>query len=440
MKLARPQWNLLSYILPPIFSSLIFIIFFPAFLFQLLIGISIFSAVLGGWAVFKSLRMSILQTKSEAKKNRILSLFGLIFLLGISSVFFIFLTAASQLAPERLAFGEIVGTWQITFPAGICFLIAQIIAAFLSPKKIVKAENNALKREKKTKIHRLLFGKNAAIAKKMQLSNQIFLQLTELLAIIISLSIVILSVANGLGRWIGFEVPSGFQLQTIIGSTLIYLPFATRRWRKRKFLKARHSRVYRLFRLAIGLIIAIVLLSALTFPLTNKPISVQFLSYGLTTFQWELFILAWWIGITPLIASQIIHLCKASLLQILMVLIVSSGIVYGICAEFLMHAGEEYFLAVIREGILALILTALPIAGLILTVLPFHKMTEMELIDVKQKQSRNQEYLTHSLMQATVIACVLYWVSGLSILFVLFLMLAAPWAMRFLFRLLCEGI
>ena len=34
--------------------------------------------------------------------------------------------------------------------------------------------------------------------------------------------------------------------------------------------------------------------------------------------------------------------------------------------EFLTYAGKEYFLTVVREGVLALILTALPVAGLIL--------------------------------------------------------------------------
>src|SRR5262249_25785267 len=158
-----------------------------------------------------------------------------------------------------------------------------------------------------------------------------------------------------------------------------------------------------LFSLAIGLITAIVLLSFLTRPISGVFISVQFLSYGLTVFQWELFILAWWVGITSLVTSQIIQLSKQrSLAKILMGLIISVSCVYGIFAAFLIHGGEEYFLAVIREGVLALILTALPIGGLILSALPFQKIIENKLTSVdERKQFRDQEYLTHSLIQAT---------------------------------------
>ncbi len=445
MKLIKPRWSLAAHLLPPIFSSLALVVFWPAHLFLFLIGIAIFSTILSVWIGIKnsSIPVGLQDAKLDAlpqednKAKRTLKwlfvLFGLIFLLGVSSVFFVFLTAATQLPPEKLVFGEVTKIWQITFLVGSCLLAAQVIVAAVSSKKLPYLNNAFLKQKERSKLQRLLFGEHAETTEKLLISNQIFIRFSGFTTIAISLSVVILSIAEGLARWLGFEVPIGFQLQTMICSTLIYLPFITKRWRKRRGIKSKRSRAYRLFRLAVGLIIVIVLLSLLTRPLTGMVVSVQFLSYGLTVFQWELFILAWWVGITSLMSSQIVQLSEQkSLAKILVGLIVSISCTYVIFSGFLAYGGEEYFLAVIRQGILALILTALPIGGLILNVLPFQKIVESRTSVDQRKQFRDKEHLTHSLMQVTAITCALYWISGLSILFILLLIAAIPWLMRFL--------
>jgi len=452
MKINKPQWNLLVYVLPPIFSSLVLLIFFPLYLLPLLIAIIIFALLLSCLVGIKNfsnspidqrnliaitgdlssqkglLQMRAGEVAESVRKNKyrwFFSLFGLIFLLGMSAVFFIFLTAASQLSPEQLNFGDVVTTWHITFLGGICFLFAQLITTFIQNKK--STENSLVLPSFFKKI------KNEEI-EKTKVSNQIFLHLSALLALVVSLSVIILTIANGFARWLGFEVPMGMQLQTVIGSTLIYLPFATKYWKDRRFLKVTQSRGYRFFKLIVGLVIAIVLSSFLTIPMSGAIVPLQFLGSGLLTLQWELLILVWWIGITPLVVRQIMALCKEqSLLPIISALIIISGSTYWVCTEFLLHGGEAYFLAVIRQGIPALILTALPIAGLILNILPFHYGLPIRATRfLQEKLDRREQYLTHSLIQATVIACVLYWVSGLSFLFILLLIVALPRLMMFL--------
>lgn len=414
MKIAKPQWNLLTYVLPPIFSSLVLIFFFPIPLFSFLVFISILALLLSSFVGFKTLKHIKYEDKKHHVARWLFSLLRLIFLLGISALFFIFLTAASGLSPEKLNFGNIIKIWHVTFFTGICFLFAQLIVMFIQT-------NSSL-------------AKHCCQLEKTQITNQIFLRFSGLVVLVASLSVVILTIANALVRLVGIQVPTGLQLPTMIGSTLIYLPFITKRWQKKRFLLSHRSRSFRLFKLMIGLIIAIVLISIITFPFSGVPIPIQFLVNGLATSQWELFILAWWIGITPLVANRIITLSEdRSLSQILIALTIFSICVYALCTVFLLHGGQEYFLAVIEEGIPALLLTALPIGILVLTLSPFQRaMSIQSTRSIQKKRDRREQYLTHSLIQITVIACVLYWVSGLTLLFVLLLMVSIPYLMLFL--------
>ena len=465
MKIAKPQWNLLIYMLPPIFSSLVLMFFFPTPLFPLLVCISALTLGLSCFVWFKTLRHFEYKPTKQGIYRWLFSLFGLIFLLSISALFFIFLTAASGLSPEKLNFGGVIKIWHSTFFAGMCFLFAQLIVLFIqrchselsegSPSTGCHSEHSEeslstgchsehSEESLSTGCHSEHseespsigggFSSQTALLGKTQISSQIFLRLSGLVVLVASLSIVILTIANALMRSIGLQVPTGLQLPTIIGSTLIYLPFITKRWQKKRFLQYSHSRIFRFFKLALVLIIAIALISIITFPFSNTVIPIQFLDNGLATSQWELFILAWWVGITPLVANQIMKLSEGrSLSQILITLTIFSATIYGFCNKFLLHGGQEYFLAVIREGIPALLLTALPIGILVLNLLPFQRAMSIQSTRfIHKKSDRREQDLTHSLIQVTVMGCVLYWVSGLTMLFVLLLMVSIPCLMMFL--------
>lgn len=438
MKLAKPQWNLLIYILPPMFSSIMLVIFFPDQLFKCLIGMAIFSVVAAAWAAIKHLPSTLaepLPKNSQAMGlyRWLFLLLGIVFLLGISAIFFSFLTASTPFSQGTLDFAEITASWKILFLVGIGILCAQIVIATVLANPASKLKNSSAPIKRTLTDGRRLFQPNADAIENTQISNRIFLQLSGFLTLLISSALVILTVANGLARWIGFELPTGVQLQTMVASTLLYLPFMRKKQRKQQSLTSKYSRRYRFLRLVIGLVVAIILLSILTLPLTGMPISIQFLSYGITVFQWKLLVLAWWIGITPLVADQIASVsAKKSLIQQLIALMVCASVVYDLGSGFLSHGGEAYFLAVVHQGILALLLTALPIAGLVFLLLPFYDSGVRAVNGVPHKYIREQHRLTRSLIQAAAITTGIYWVTGLPLLLALMLMIAIPRLVLFL--------
>lgn len=450
MQRAKPQWQLLIHILPPLFFSLALVLFFPASLWQCWLALTVLIALLSvGWMLhstwlsWQQRKKSVLikpgngnhadvptQTSYQGKGwheimdflSRLLSLFGLLALVGISAIFLMFLTAASQLAPQDLAFGDIIKLWHISFPLGMVLLFAQIISR---RKKTTETQKN-ISLPKQSNAVKTLSSLLADHREKNRQTSQIFLYLSELCALIIPFAIVIFTLTNGFARWFGFSVQTGVQLQAILGSTLIYLPFMSQRFHKQRRLKKVRNRVIRLLYLSVGFIGFLFAFSTLTQPLANFAPTTPLLPQGLAPLQWQLFIVAWWLGITSLLATQIATRWQNKpLWQIVFMLALVSSLVDTLGNTFLTTIGQDYFSAVINQGILALWLTALPIGGLLLSLSRFQQPANRKLIG-SNKLQRTQNHITHALIQLTAMSCVLYWVTGLSLLFVLFLMASTP--------------
>lgn len=148
MKFAKPQWNLATCLLPPIGLSLVFIIFFPSLIVPLLLGFLVLPIVPSLWLGLNSGYFSsgnqLEKVLPKISLSRwVLSVVGILFLLGISATAVIFLTSSSQLAPDELTFGKVTRTSSMIFPIGMCFLVAQITLAFFQAQKKIGQKNSA---------------------------------------------------------------------------------------------------------------------------------------------------------------------------------------------------------------------------------------------------------------------------------------------------------
>ena len=129
MKSAHPNWRLAYYLLPPISLSLIFTVFFPTLIFQVLVGLVVVSLIPTLWLGINTLKnvtflgalsnVTVFPSFLSHSKNLmgatqwLFSILGLIFLLGMSGISLSVLTAASQLAPDLLTWGSVTKIWRL---------------------------------------------------------------------------------------------------------------------------------------------------------------------------------------------------------------------------------------------------------------------------------------------------------------------------------------
>lgn len=455
MKLPKPEWHLLGYLIPAMLASLFLFTCFPSYLFRLTIGICLFITLLSSIRVFypadklKNIKSTaplpqILQTEvlQETSVRGIyqtwvkhskyfFALFNCIFLSGISLIFFIFLTAANHLSPDALAFDQLKNLWEIIFPAGIGLLMAHIAASYFVKPSLQNVPS-------------LL----SATRQKTLTCLQLYLNFSSFGAIIVGLGFVILTLSNALIHLIGFNISSELQLQTMIASTLIGLPFITKRWKKRRFLILPNSRRKRLIKTSLIMVFFIIILEIITLPFTSDPITLTFIQPTLNLIQWKLFILGWWTATISLFARQITERSHGkSLSEIFITVMIASGCVYILGIFLLIKGGRDYFLTVLHQGIPALILTSLPIAAFLFNIAKFQgtvkpaghilngpcgQTADINSPDNIRKQERNAKYISHTLIQNIALACGLYWTTGLSLLCPLLLMVTIPSILLFL--------
>lgn len=422
MKRAKPNWNLASRLVPSMILSLTFVIFFPTFTFQILLAILVITFVVGSWHGLQKINHRIAVDKKNTVIQSTLSIVGLIFLLGISIILILFFTATSQLAPEVLALGKIRHIWLVTFPVGMMFLLAQMWMHFFQIKK-----PNALRVKLDKKIGRKK-------TEKLLLTIQQFTGFSTFVVLVISFMMVVMMLASAFMHAVHFEMPIGLQLQTIIACTLLYLPWTMKWFNQDLKLKESKVSIKKVIKVLGVLVFLVIVLSFLTLPFVGMPIQLGWIQYGLTEAQWKLFILAWWIGITPLVATKIIQNSQGrTLLQQVLAVIISAGIVYGFGLWFLAMVGEYWLLAFIHENASIVLLSVIPIAALALNLLRFKQPTEMVFSQPDpEKHARHEKYFMQSLIKGIVITCALYWISGLSILSLFLLMVAIPWVVLFL--------
>lgn len=436
MKLPKAQWHLAGFLIPAMIASLVLLSCFPTYLFGLIIGVCLCITLLNSIRLFSPVKETCVQPSiithspnqrpepgSSPKPGRRLdskyffTIFNSIFLGGVSLIFFIFLTAADHLSPDALVFESLKNLWEIIFPLGIGFLMAQLAVSF-KPSSLLKTSPLLLMTREKTRI-----------------CIELFLNFSSFGALIIGLELVIFTVSNALIRLIGFSISNELQLQTIIASTLIGLPFLTKRWKKRRYLDFSISRRKRLFKLSLIMIFSIIVLEILTLPFASDPIASTLIQPTLGLTQWKLFISSWWMASISLLARQITERShEKSLSTRFTTLIIASGCVYVLGVFLLTAGGQDYFLTVLKHGVLALILTSLPIAAFIFNLANFQgtvKFTTSALKNVRQ-QKRNEQHVSHTLIRTIALTCGLYWTTGLSLLSPLLFMVTAPSILLFL--------
>jgi hypothetical protein len=413
MELLKTDWRLVIYILSLIFISILGIFIFPSSLLQCVIGLSIFTVIFGLRIGFKNSAALIKPTATTKTSSKwLLPICAWIFLWGLSGIFFIFLTASSELPAQEITFGVLLKTWRIDFLMSLFLLLTQIIIA-------------TVYREQYPKMPKVIVD-----------SSPILFQLSALVALIVSLITLIFAVANGLARIMGFSVTPGVEFQNLLGSVLICLPLMQKYLRrKRGVYIPKGNNAYRQLILAIGtLIISVTVISLLTLPFMGIPITTPLIKKtGLSMHHWQLLILAWQLGMTPFLAARILSMSYGkNLLQMIVACGIAGALAYLLCNLFLTHLGSDYFLAVLLQGPLALILATAPILTLTFSALRFYGETGMiaKPLDLRKLQ-RNEKHLMPKLVQAMVLACVLYWPTGLSILFVCLSMLAIPSLLMF---------
>jgi hypothetical protein len=455
MKLPKPKWHLARFLIPAILASLFLLFCFPFYLLCLIISAGLLIIGLNFIRLLPSTKATAAIQSAPGPLHAVpnivkepyslplpspipacagtvpafartslgrgvggegkyfFTIFNSIFLSGISLVFFIFLTAANHLSPDALAFESLKKFWEIIFPLGVGLLMAQL--AVLSQKPIPKgASFLSITRE------------------KTLLCIELFFNFSGFGALAIGLGIVIFTISNALLRLIGFSISNELQLQTIIASTLIGLPFLTKRWKKRRYVDFSISRRQQLFRLSLIMIFFIIVLGILTIPFASDPIGLTVIQPTLALTQWKLFVLGWWIAIISLLGRQIIERSQEkSPSKIFTTLFITSGCIYILGIFLLTAGGKDYFLTVLKQGVPALILTSVPIAVFVLNLANFQGTVKFTGENMR-KQKRNAKYISHTLIQTTALACGLYWTTGLSLLSPLLLMVTVPSILLFL--------
>lgn len=438
MNQPKPQWNLAFFIVPPILATLGFLHFFPNYLFPLLLITCVLTIGKKTIALFQSHTL-FPQTEIHNVWSRIknfISLFNLLFLFGLGLMSLIFLTATTQLEPNELGFENIANLWKLIFPLSIGLVAAHMIAQ----TRIPHSQNISLSSQRKLGSSKAPLDASLrwhdSIKTKTLLTTQILLNFSSFVALLIGLAVVIFSIASALTRSLGADVFNGLQIQTMIASTVLMAPYLSKRWtqqwKKKQSTKNKPlNRRFKILSSSLLLILLITILSLITMPLlADKAINISLFSYliqpGKTILYWKLLIVAWGLAFAPLLAEQI-----DQHRQNIISLLLATACVYWLSTAFLETGGKDYFLTIIRQGIPALILTALPLLGLTLNSIKYLKNTYTPTKH-ERKQEQDSQTLTQTLAQGLTFACVLYWTTSFSLLFPMLLMLVIPSLLLFL--------